>query len=106
MNPYAWALFAAVAAVTTEGLCARLSGEPYLRYLWLWIPLYIGINYPIYRIIGGAESLLDALVVFSMSTMALRVVVTFFILRQRVAPGTWVAVGLVVAANLVRRSWR
>lgn len=106
MSPYAWAIIAAAAAVTTEATCVRLAAGPYWRYLWLWLPLYVAINYPVYRIVTASESLLDALVVFSATTLSLRVLVTLFVLRQRVAPGTWAAVALVLAANVVRRAWR
>jgi hypothetical protein len=94
-----WGLGAALPAVLAEYLYRVFTG-PWWSGLWMWVPLQLGIGYCVYRLVTIPHtSLIDAFVVFAFSTTALRVFVTVAILGDPVKVGTWVALGLLIAAR-------
>mgnify|MGYP001561241431 FL=1 len=100
-----WGLTAAIPAVLAEYLYRTLPG-PWWHYLYLWVPISLGISYSIYRLVTIPQtSLLDAFVVWAFSTTFLRVVVTVFLLRDTVKEGTWFALALLVLARVAQARW-
>ena len=100
-----WGLGAAIPAVLAEYLYRVLPG-PWHAHLYLWVPLQIAIGYCVYRLVTIPQtSLLDAFIVFAVSTTAMRVFVTVFILEDTVRLGTWYALGLVIVARFTQAYW-
>lgn len=94
-----WGLFAALPAVAAEYLYRTLPGS-WWSHLHLWVPLQLMIGYGVYRLVTIPHtSLIDAFVVFSFSTITLRVAISLFVLGDDVKLGTWVALALVVLAR-------
>lgn len=106
MNPTLWSLVAAALAVGAEYLYRTLK-EPWLHYLWAWIPIQLAIGYCIYRLVTQpGVPLIGALIIWSFSIIGLRVLVTVFLLHDRVAMGTWVALGLMIGARVAQSVWK
>lgn len=100
-----WGLTAAVPAVLAEYLYRVLPGQWY-QYLYLWVPISLSISYAIYRLVTLPQtSLLDAFVVWAFSTTFLRVIVTLFLLHDRVKEGTWFALALLILARVAQARW-
>jgi biotin transporter BioY len=96
-----WAGLAALNVTIAETLFKSYEG-----YRLAYVPQALLTNWLIYRLIRSSPTILDALVLFSMGTMVLRIGATLCVLRQTVSPGTWCAVGLVTLANVVRVTWK
>jgi multidrug transporter EmrE-like cation transporter len=107
MNPTVWAMLAAAIAIGAEYLYRTLPG-PWLHYLWAWIPMQLFIGYAIYRLVTtiGGQSLIAAFVVWSFCTIIMRVALSVFILHDKIAPGTWAAVVLIIAAKITQQVWK
>jgi len=100
-----WGLLAAVPAVTAEYLYRTLPG-PWLRHIYLWVPLQLSIGYCIYRLVNVPNTaLVDAFVAWAFSTIAMRVVVSVFVLGDAVRGGTWYALALIVMARIAQVAW-
>lgn len=99
MEVYGWAFLAGLAAVVCETLYARSVSFP----LWT-LPLFQPvIAYSIYRLVKGAHgNLISAVVVFGAMTLGLRILATLY-MGKPVSIGVWVAVALVLAAQVARR---
>lgn len=106
MSPTLWSLLAAVPAVWAEYLY-RTMARPWWHYLWLWVPLQLFIGYSIYKIVTfPGQPLVGALIVWSFAIIGLRVFTTVFLLHDKVPPGTWAALGLMVVARIVQTVWK
>ena len=106
MNAYIWGLGAGIPAVVAEYLYRTLPG-PWLSHLYIWLPIQLLIGYSIYRLVNApGVTLLDSLVVFALCTAAFRILVSLALLGETIKTGTWIAVGLIVAANFVKIYWR
>ena len=100
-----WGLTAAVPAVLAEYLYRTLPG-PWWTHLYLWVPLQMSIGYCVYRLVTSPQTtLIDAFVVWAFSTTFLRVVVTMFLLGDKVKEGTWFALVLLVLARVAQARW-
>lgn len=100
-----WGLLAAVPAVTAEYLYRTLEGS-WLRHLYLWVPLQLSISYCIYRLVNiPGAALVDAFVVWSFSTVFMRVFVSVALLGESVRGGTWYALALIVMARVAQVAW-
>lgn len=99
-----WAALAAALAITAEALFRR--GVAYGDALWLFIPIAIGINYAIYRLVVGGPSLLVAIAGFNLMTVSARIGVSQFVLHEPVARGNLVAAGALFAGVIVGSLWR
>lgn len=100
-----WAFGGAAAAVWLEYLFRQ--GQSFWSLWWAVIPANILISYTVYKLVTApGASLIDAFIVWSFSTIALRVVVTIFLLDDVVRPGTWAALGLLFAARLTQSFWK
>jgi len=100
-----WGLAAAVPAVAAEYLYRRLEGG-WFENLWIYAPISLSISYCIYRLVTIPQTtLLDAFVVWAFSTTLLRVFVSVMILGDPIKGGTWVALGLLLAARFAQTFW-
>lgn len=104
--PTIWALVAAVIAVGLEYLYRVLPG-PWTHYLWIWTPCSLVISYCIYSLVTApGVPLVGALVVWSLAIMGTRIFVTVALLHDRVPPGTWCALALMVVARFTQSVWK
>ena len=100
MRVYVWGLLGSLLALAMESLFAR---HPYGALIpWIWVPA-IALNYVVYRLVTGADSLIGAFIVFSVCNVAGRVAITLS-MGQPVSRGTWIAVVLLVLANVARKA--
>lgn len=102
MIGYVYGVAAGTLAVLLE---AWFKASPsYAERLWAFGPLAILLNWLIYGLVNASPSLPAALIVFSTSTLLLRVGVSLW-LGHVIGHGTWAACGLLLlAAGL--RAWR
>lgn len=98
-----WSLLAATMAVGIEVYYRNNAGVAY-HHLWPGPVLGIFINYVMWRLLQ-TESLVSATILFSWSTLTLRVLSTAAITNDVVSPGTWLAVGLMSLAMVSRMAW-
>ena len=108
ISPTVWfGIMAAVPAVLAEYLYTRWP--PWLAWwqgLPIWLPLQLVIGYAIFRMVTTpGVSLLDAFVIWAACTAGLRILVSCAILGQEIKTGTWIAFGLILAAQVVRAFW-
>jgi hypothetical protein len=98
---FLWGLAAGAPAVYNEYLYRTLPG-PWSSYLWIWIPSQLVIGYAIYRMVTTPNmTLLDAFIVWALATTVLRIIATYA-LGDTVRSATWVALVLVLLANVVK----
>ena len=72
----------------------------------MWLPLQMAIGYSVYRLVTIPQtSLLDAFIVFAVSTTAMRVFLTVVVLHDVVRTGTWLALALVILARITQAFW-
>lgn len=100
--PAFWGLFAAFPAVLAEYLYRTLHGS-WFSHIYLWIPIQLTIGYGIFRLVTIPNTtLMDAFVIWALSTIAMRVFVSTVILHDHVKMGTWIALGLIILARTVQ----
>lgn len=64
-------------------------------------------GYCIYRLVTvPGQPLLGALILWSFATIFIRMCVSLFILHDRMAPGLWAAVVLMVVARILQGVWK
>ena len=102
-----WALLAAFPAVGAEWAYKKWPLDwPWWYGLPLWIPLQMAIGYCIFKLVSEpTNTLLDAFVIWSFSTTAMRVAVSVLILNESIKGGTWFALGLLVMAKIAQTFW-
>ena len=106
MTSVCWSLLAAFCAVLMECLYRVLPGG-WWPWIWIWAPLSLTISYSICKLITvPGVPLVGALIIWTLSVMGLRVLLTTVILRDAVPVGTWAALGLMVVARVVQVSWK
>ena len=106
MNATLWSLLGGLLAITCEMLYRKLPG-PWVDYWFLWVPLTIGISVCVHGLVNSpGVSLIASFIVYSSTTLVLRTLVCVFILRDPVSPGTWAALGLLVAARIIQQVWK
>ncbi len=104
-----YGLMAGSAAVFAEYLYRQLDGTTgaWVDTLPMWILLQLTISYGIYKLVNiPGLTLIDSLIVFSSSTILLRVLLTLFVLGDTVRVGTWIALGLLLLARVVQSLWK
>lgn len=80
---------------------------PWWHYLWAWVPLQTAVGYCVYRLVTvPGTNLLEAFVIWSFSTIVLRISVSVVLLNDPVSRGTWAALGLVIMARVAQNTWR
>jgi hypothetical protein len=101
-----WTLLAAITSIGVEYLYRTLPG-PWWSHLYIWIPAQLTIGYAVYRMVNvPGVPLIGAFITWSCCTLALRVCVSIFLLHDKVTPGTWVAVGLLILAKVAQHIWK
>jgi multidrug transporter EmrE-like cation transporter len=102
-----WGLGAAFPAVLAEYLYKTMPPwQDWWEMLWAWIPLQLTIGYCIFRLVTIPQStLLDAFIVWALSTTAMRVFVSVVLLGETIKGGTWFALGLLIMAKLAQTFW-
>ena len=104
-----WGLVAAFPAVTNEYLYRRLAENPgasWLDWWYIWIPSQLLISYAIWRLVTIPQTtLLDAFIIWALSTTLLRVFVSVVLLGDSIPGGTWFALGLLIMARIAQAFW-
>lgn len=106
-----YAVAAAVPAVAAELLYRKLPNADgtfmgWAGYWYLWIPIQLTIGFFIYKLVTvPGASLLDAFVIWAMSTTLMRVLITVVVLGDTVKGGTWFALGLLFMARVAQTFW-
>lgn len=102
-------VYAMVGGVFAVGLEWGYRAWPHVSW-WRLAPFIllpsIVISYCVCQIVRESGSLIAALVVWSSTTIALRVLVSVVILGDIVSSATWVGLVLVVAARVIQVIWR
>jgi hypothetical protein len=102
MTPTLWGLLAGIPAVGLEYYYRTMEGS-WFGNLWVILPAQLALSYGIYSLVTQPHvNLVDAVVIFSWSTIFLRVLVTLFVLHDPVSKGTWMALGLLATARVVQ----
>jgi hypothetical protein len=100
-----WGLVAAMPAVGMEYLYRVLPGA-WSEYLYIWVPGGLIISYGVCQMVRyPGTTLIDAFVVWALSTTLMRVVITIGVLGDTVKSGTWVALGLLILARAAQMWW-
>jgi hypothetical protein len=106
MSPTLWSFVAAFVAVGMEYLYRKIT-VPYWHLLPLWAVSGVIVSYAIYRLVTQpGVPLIGALVMWSFAVIGCRVFVTVVLLHDKVSPGTWVALGLMIAARIAQTVWK
>jgi len=96
---YAWGILASVLALISE-ITQKALGE-YWTYWYWFIPIAIGINYSLFRIVQLTPNLLSAFILFSGCVFFGRMFWTV-ISNHPISIYMWVASGLYVIILLMR----
>lgn len=102
---YLWGILASTLAVSLEALYRR-SSVGWWSLLPLTILPILLLNYALFRLLRGSDSLLHAFIMFALCNLTLRTLTATLILRENVSTGTWIALGLVLGANVCKIVWR
>jgi hypothetical protein len=103
MTGYYLALVAGVMAVSLEYVYSRASN--YSAIFLYTTPFQCLLGYVLYRMIHLSGGIMEAFVLFSGTTLTLRLALRF-ISAQEVGTGLWIAYGLIVMAQVVKHVWR
>lgn len=106
MNATMIGILTAIPAITSEYLY-KIRGGNWVDDLWMYLPLQLCISYGVFRLVTmPGTTLLDAFVVWAFSTVAMRVMVSQFVLGEAIAPGTWAALVILMFARYIQYTWR
>ena len=95
---YLWSLGAALLATGMEGMFMKF---PYpVLFPWIVLPA-VGLNYCVYSIVRSSDNLVEALAVFAVANIFLRMGMSG-VLGQEITVATWIIAALLLAANFVR----
>lgn len=102
MDIYVFGFAAGVAAVVMEWRYATHDSFFSWQVLpWAMVTSPI-IMYSVFRMVKASPNLILALVIFSFSTLVFRLLVTWK-MGQPITPGTWIALGLLLASQIARK---
>lgn len=99
---YVWGGVSGLLIVACE-IGFKLSPSYWSR-AWLFVPLAVVINYALYLLVREAPNLPAAFIVFSLVTLTIRTGASLW-LGHPIGPGTWAAIGLLIAAAGARQAW-
>lgn len=106
MNPILASIVGGAIAILGEYLY-RVTPGPWWRHLHIWIPLTLAISYCVHTLVRApGMTLIGAFVVWTFATLLCRVFVSVFVLHDKVPPGTWAALALIVLARIVQQVWK
>lgn len=107
MNPTLWSVLGGSLAILGEYLYRSHPGASWLTHAWLWVPLSAAVSLCVYHIVNApGQSLLSAFIIWTATTVVLRTCVCVFILHDKVSPGTWAALCLLVIARIIQQVWK
>ncbi len=104
MNAVFYSALASASAVACEAYYRSHAGEGWGPALWPGLILAMTTNFGIWGILQ-TESVLGLAVLFSAFTAGLRIAYTLAS-GDPVAPGVWVAFGLLLVAIMVKGVWK
>ena len=98
---YLYALLAAIIAIGWEVLYR------YTNYNYWSLAPFVGltsivIGYCVYKIVTGTDHFIEIAIIFPLATMSARVLASWFVFGERVHYTTYIALSLVIGANLIR----
>jgi hypothetical protein len=96
---YGWSFVASAAAISAEVIF--LHSKHYMDTFPIPAILALIVNFGIWKMMEAGRSITTALVVFSLSNVILRILVALA-QRKPLHWSTWTALGLLVAANVVK----
>ena len=102
---YIIVLAAAMTAVGVEVLYRSHDGTWGQLFPLILLPA-VFVTYGIWTVMKLGDSLLGAIILFNLITAGTRLFSTYFILHETPRPGTLVAFGMIVCAQLVSKFWR
>lgn len=101
-----WGLLGSTLAVLIEFSFKKLPGG-YMMWAWLWVPGGVAVNYIVYRLLTSpGTSMIDAFIIWTFSTILLRLALSVFVLQEYITPGTWAALGLLIVARVLQLYWK
>lgn len=105
-NTTFWGVTAAIPVMVTEYLF-RTQETGWLANMHYYLPLQLMVSYCVYRLVTEPNtSLVEAFVVWVVSTTVARVILSVFILHDEIKTGTWFALGLILMAKVSQSFWR
>ncbi len=100
MPAWLWAAVAAVAGVTMEAIYKKTAmGLLDWRMIAMMLGAQLTIGPAIYHLVKTSDNLIAATILFSSSTLAIRVALTVY-WGDAVPTGTWIGLALMIAARL------
>ena len=100
MTTLLWGLSGGALAVAIEYVFRRTTGSYWSLLPWLVAPALL-VNYAVFELVRGSDSLIAAFITFAAATALLRVVASLAV-GDTVTTGTWIGLGLVGAAKAVQ----
>ena len=96
---YFWGILCSIVAVSLESYM-KMQGS-YIAIMWVAVPASTVINFCVYQMVHLAPSLPAAFIVFGFANLLSRTCVSIWQGHQ-MGPLTWVAIGLMTLAVIVR----
>lgn len=102
MKLYLWGILASMIAIGLETLY-RSSTKTWVEHLPItFVPILL-LNLLLYLLLTESGSLLGAFILFSACNLLLRISVVLVYLREPVSRGTWIAMILLMLAQVSKR---
>ena len=103
VSAYLLAFLAGVMATFLELMYLR--AQSFVSILWFAIPVQTVMSYFLFRLIHASGGILEAFVLFSATTLTLRLAIRL-VSTQEISASLWVAYGLIVVAQVVKYGWK
>lgn len=100
-NSYLLAFLAGVMATSLELMYLR--AQSFVSILWFAIPVQTVMSYFLFRLIHASGGILEAFVLFSATTLTLRLAIRL-VSTQEISATLWASYGLIVLAQIVKYS--
>lgn len=106
MNPTLWSMLGGALAILGEYLYRTMRGSWFDNWL-VFTPLTVLVSICVWHLVRTpGVSLLGSFVIWTATTIFLRTLVCVFVLHDKVTPGTWAALGLLVLARIIQQVWK
>jgi len=106
MNATLASILGGLTAICGEYLY-RITPGPWYRNLWMWLPITLLISFCVHELVKApGVTLIGAFVIWTCTTLVTRIFFCVFILHDKVAPGTWAALALIVFARIIQQVWK
>lgn len=105
-SPTFWSLLAIIPVIVTEYMFRTVPGG-WFGNLHYYLPMQLLVSYCVYRLVTmPGMSLVEAFVIWAISTSVARVILSVFVLHDHVSNGTWMALALILVAKLAQSIWK